>query len=476
MSTLVSLLNNNRILIPVLIIICTVIVILNNLFGAVVNVVVFGLILSVLVFYISNKYPRYNVVLLLATAFTIPFLIKALRLYTIPIGTANEALCLIILFTLAINKRLAGIKTLPGILIVIWIAFQCVELINPNAASREAGLWAIRSVIPMICVFFITYSSVESKRDVYIVIAGWLILALLAGLYGLYQELIGLPSYDFRWASYDEKRYNLLFTWGRLRKFSFFFSPSEFGMLMAISGVAAFIVFFFVQKRHIQVLSAITAIICFWSMIYTGSRTSMVMLPIGFVIFAVLTLHKKVLIAVGCVIIIGAVLVLKPGSNQALYVMSTAFSGSEDPSMNVRIQNQKTIQGYIRSQPLGFGLGSTGDLGMKYSPHTFVGSFPPDSEYVKIGIETGWFGLLLWCTIQASIFAYCVHIYFRIKDPDWRLIQTFVIVVFFMIVVAQYPQEFFRSQPLTILFSTMLGFAAKSDFKTRSKSMRSIEQ
>lgn len=469
MFTSFSWLSNNKILLPVLILLCSGIVFLNSVFGTVVNVLVLGLIGFIFVFYISYRFPRYNIVFLLSTAFLIPFFIKALMLYEIPMGIANEALCLVVIITLILNKKISGLKTIPGILIIIWIAFQFIELLNPNAHSREAGLWAIRSLIPMVGVFFIVYSSIETKRDVFVFVGAWLFLGLLAGLYGLYQELIGLPNYDYLWASYDERRYELLFTWGRLRKFSFFFSPSEFGMLMALTSIAAFIVFFFVKHKAIRVLSGITFIICLWSMMYSGSRTAMLMIPIGFGMFAAITLHKKVLIAVGCFIIIGAALVLKPTSNQALFVMSTAFSAADDPSMNVRIMNQNLIRSYIRSQPLGFGLGSTGDLGMKYSPHTFVGSFPPDSEYVKVAIETGWIGLLLWCVILAIVFSYGVTVYFKVTDLEWRMIVSFSLVLLFMIIIAQYPQEFFRSQGLTIIFSAITGLIAKVDDTNKLK-------
>jgi putative inorganic carbon (hco3(-)) transporter len=209
----------------------------------------------------------------------------------------------------------------------------------------------------------------------------------------------------------------------------------------------------------------LTAVVCLWSMIYTGSRTGMVMLPVGFVMFAAITLNRKVLIAVGCFILLGAVMVLRPNSSRALFVMSTAFSAADDPSMLVRIRNQELVRSYIRANPIGFGLGSTGELGLKYAPHTFIGSFPPDSEYVEIAIESGYVGLFIWCVILGILFGYGVSVYFKIKDREWKMVMVIVLVIFFMMMVAQYPQEFFRSQVLTVLFSSMLALMAKIDYK-----------
>ncbi len=61
-------------------------------------------------------------------------------------------------------------------------------------------------------------------------------------------------------------------------------------------------------------------------MLYTGSRTAMVILPVGLVIFAAITLHRKVLIMVGVCGLLGAALMLRPASG-AMFVMATAFFG-----------------------------------------------------------------------------------------------------------------------------------------------------
>jgi putative inorganic carbon (hco3(-)) transporter len=469
MSARIYALGNTKVLLPLLALISSGLVLLNSFFGVIVNVLVLGLIGFISALYVSYRFPRYNIIFLLSIAFLVGFFIRAFQLQGIPIGTANEALCFIMILTLALNKKISGIKTIPGILLMIWTVLQVMELSNPVAYSREAGVLALRGILPLVCSFFIIYSSIDTKKDVFIFLTAWFSLALLAGSYGLYQEFAGLPDFDFAWASATERRYSLLFTWGRLRKFSFFFSPSEFGMIMSITGVAAFIVFFFVQKMQLRILAAITCVICMWAMIYTGSRTSMILLPAGFLLIALITLNRKVLIAVGCFVLLGTVLVLKPSSSKALFVMSTAFSGTEDPSMNVRITNQQIIRSYILSHPFGFGLGSTGELGNRYSPHTFVGTFPPDSEYVEIAIESGWIGLFIWCVIQAILFGYGIWVYFKVKDREWKVVLLIVNVVFFMMMVAQYPQEFFRSYVLSMLFASMIGLIAKIDYKFSPK-------
>lgn len=455
----------NRVLLPALMFLCGAIVFLSNAFGELISVLVIGLLSFITVFYVSYKYPRYNVLFLLGAAFFVPLLIKAFYLYGLPVNMATELLCFLITLTLFLNGRFAGAKTLPGILLLLWAFFLLVEVLNPNASSRVASFLAIRGLIPMILVFFIMYSSVSTKRDVYIFFGGWFALSGCAALYGLYQEFFGLPSHDMAWATYDEVLYGILFTWGRMRKFSFFFSPSEFGMLMALAGSAALVVAFFARKQSLRIMAVFACLVCIWAMMYTGSRTSMVLLPVGIGMFALITLNRKVLVAVGVIMVAGLVMFMRPSSNRVLFVMSTAFQGEDDPSMNVRLQNQERIRSFIISNPIGFGLGSTGYLGAKYSPNTFIGTFPPDSEFVKIAIETGWIGLFLWCAILAILFGYGVNALFKTRDPEWRTLLTVALVIFFMLIVGQYPQEiFFASQALSIIFSAMIGLFAKINY------------
>lgn len=462
MKALLYSLKTDGLLAVTLIVTCMGIVGLSGMFGNVISVLVIALILFVSAFYISYKYPRHNVFFLLACSFFLPFLIKAFGLFDIPVGNALQALCIIILLTLTLNKRIGGIKTFPGILLSIWVGFLILELANPIATSRIAGIAALRGLMPLICSFFITYSSIESKKDAYVFLTGWFILSVLAGLYGLYQEFFGLPGFDFAWATFDPELYGALFTWGRLRKFSFFFSPSEFGMIMSLASIAGLITALYVSKNYLKVLGWITFVICAWAMMYTGSRTAMIMMPVGLIVFALIALDKKALVMVVVMMFGGAALMIKGASSGALYVMATAFSGTDDPSMNVRIRNQAIIRSYIRENPIGFGLGSNSYLGQKYSPHTFVGNFPPDSEYVKIAIETGWFGLLLFCSMMALFFGYGVKVYFRTRDPEWRIIVTVCLVVFFMMIVGLYPQEtFFISQVMSIIIFAVIAIIAK---------------
>src|SRR5260221_2088006 len=453
-------LKKNAILLAILIPVCTGIVALSSIFGAIINVLVIGIIFFISFSYLSYRYPAYNMAILVACSFILPLVIKMTRLYEFPFGIATEGLCFTMLFMLLLKKRISGLKTVPGILFLMWIAYQVVELANPYAHSRIASFYSIRSLIPFVSCYFIVYSSVETKRDIYVFLIGWLTFSLLAGMYGLFQEFVGLPSYDVAYTTLDENIYSLLFTWGRIRKFSFFFSPTEFGILMALAGVSGLIIFFYARNAKIKIISAGSSFFACWSMLYTGSRTAMVIVAIGVVLFAGITLHKKVLMMVGVLILLGTAMVLRP-TGGAMSVMATAFQGADDPSFMVRLRNRELIRSYIASNPVGYGLGATGALGNKYSSDTFIGAFQTDSEYVRIAVEAGSIGLLLWLTVLTVIFSYGVTQYFKTKDVEWRAILTVALVFLFMVMVAQYTQEIFTSFLIPMLTSSMFAIIAK---------------
>lgn len=456
-------LRSYKVLLPLLLVVNLTIIYLADKIGTFIPVLILGIILLILLIYISYNLPQYNIILLLIPSYLIPWIIKAFRLYLLPISNVIEGSCLLILFILILNKRISGLKSLPGTIILIWIGYQFFELVNPNTTSRVASLIALRSWIPMLCSYFIIYSSTRTKNDVYTFIIGWFTLSLFAALYGLYQEFIHFPEFDYRWATYDEQQYNLFYTWGRFRKFSFFFSPTDFALVLVLTSIAGLVLFIYTKKTSIKIFASITSGTSALAMMYTGTRTATVLLAVGLVIFTAISLNRYAII----IFVLGAIgfvgLMIRPTSNRALFVMMTAFQGSEDPSMQVRLKNQQLVRTFIQSKPIGFGLGSTGYLGNKYSPHTFVGSFPPDSEYVKIAIETGWIGLFIWCMFQAIIFGYSIKVYFKARDPEWKGILVVLISCFFMFIVCQYPQEIFRSQVLSILYCSYIGLIAKID-------------
>lgn len=431
-------------------------------FGEHVNVIILGALFAILSYYPIDKNPVYGILILMASTFMLPIGARIFRLDDMPVTTFIEAINVIFFIALALKGRLRGGNTFIGILVLIWFFLELGEVVNPNANSRIASVFAFRIVIMFTMAFFASYSAIRTKRDLYVFIHGWIGMVLIAALYGYYQEFVGLPSWDYEWATSSEFHYKLLFTWGRLRKFGFFTSPGEFAQVMVYGGTACLILAFMPRMSPFRRgLLFLSALIMFVAMTFSGSRTAMIMLTVGFFVFAAITLKRSVLIVVAIMAMVGSVLIFKSYSVKALHVMKTAFEGTEDASMKVRIANQRVLRDYIKRNPVGFGLGSIGFYGVKYSGHTFIGSFPPDSEYVKIAVDNGWVGFTVWMILQILIFCWGINAYFSIKDWELKDLMVIPLVWFFMIIIAQYPQEFFRAPVQAILWAVCVAMIAK---------------
>ena len=147
-----------------------------------------------------------------------------------------------------------------------------------------------------------------------------------------------------------------------------------------------------------------------------------------------------------------ALAIFMPTSSPTLYRFQTAFRPSEDASFNVRKINQKRIQPFIQSHPLGGGLGATGTWGQRFSPNSFLANFPPDSGYVRVAVENGWIGLFVLCTLIFVILREGINNYYSIKDPALKAICLSMILVIFAYHIGNYPQEAIVQFPSNTLY------------------------
>ncbi len=147
-------LKSNGVLIVILTIVSLGIIALSNIFGTIVNLAVIGIVFFISFFFVSYRYPRYNILILLACNYILSLFIKIFNLYEVPFGIVNEALCAAMLLTLMLNGKISGIKTLPGILLMLWLSYQVIELANPYTYARITGFYSIRSLPNLYRVLF----------------------------------------------------------------------------------------------------------------------------------------------------------------------------------------------------------------------------------------------------------------------------------------------------------------------------------
>jgi O-antigen ligase len=115
--------------------------------------------------------------------------------------------------------------------------------------------------------------------------------------------------------------------------------------------------------------------------------------------------------------------------------------------------NQERIKPYIYSHPIGFGLGATGIWGKRFGNGSVVSQFQPDSGYIRVAVELGVVGLIIFCTLMFTVMKTGINNYYRIKDPELKMYCMGILLVVFAYNIANFPQEALVQFPSNVFFS-----------------------
>lgn len=406
------------------------------------------------VLYAIVVYPKIGMWLLLVFAYTL-FLIMSLGI-NFPFGTMMDGLQVLLFLGFFIKQRAKPnwviLKGPVSVMILIWILFNILEIANPAAESRLAWVYTIRSVALVMLTYFVFIYNIRSVEFIRLILKTWIFLAVCAALWGLKQEYIGFSAAEEAYLHSDPNIAGLLFIEGHWRKFSFLSDPVAFSYNMVVASILCMALMSGPIKFWKKIVLAVITVVLLMGMLTTATRGAYVLIPVALILFAILKFNMRILrlSIVGAFVMI--VLIFIPTSNPTLYRFQSAFKPSEDASFNVRKANQKRIQPYILSHPMGGGLGATGAWGQRFAPNSYLANFPPDSGYVRVAVELGWLGLGIFCTLMFVILRTGVNNYYRIRDPELKMYSLAFVLIIFAYNIGNYPQEAIVQFPSNIYF------------------------
>lgn len=406
------------------------------------------LVYSVVVF------PRFGIVVLLLMAYLLFALIKIG--INFPLGTVIDGLQFLLIIGFFIQQKKENnwriFKTPVSIIILIWISYNLMQVANPAAESRLAWVYTVRSVAIVMLMYFIFMYHIRTVAFIRLILKIWIALSLIGAIYAFKQEFIGFSAGEEAYLHSDPQIASLLFIAGHWRKFSIYSDPVSFSYNMAISSLLCICLISGNIKNWKKIVLGLLTVTFLTAMLFSGTRGAYVLIPASLVLFAILNYSKKVLLfSIAGGIFIGF-LVMLPTSNANIVRFQTAFKPSDDASFILRKQNQKRIQPYILSHPFGGGLGSTGVWGQRFAPNSFLANFPPDSGYVRIAVELGWVGLLIFCVFMFIILKTGINNFYRIKDPELKTCCLAMTLIIFALNLGNYPQEALVQFPTSIFF------------------------
>ncbi|RVU02706.1 O-antigen ligase domain-containing protein [Mucilaginibacter limnophilus] len=400
-------------------------------------------------------YPEFGMVVVVMMAYLL-FLLTRIGVSG-PVGVIMDGLQVLMMVGLAVKQRTEHnwdmLKGPVTTMILVWIGYNVFEFANPAAESRLAWVYTIRTVAIVLLLYFVFLYNIRTIKMVRLLFKIWLALALFAALYGYKQEYIGFSAVEDAYLHSDPAIADLLFIGGHWRKFSIFSDPVSFGYNMVMAAIIGICILEGKFSLWKKIVVGICVCMYLHSMLFSGTRAANPLVPAAMALFAVIKYNKKILMLAILGVFGLIVLINIPTSNPNLVRFQTAFRPNNDDSYNLRKFNQKRIQPFIQSHPIGGGLGATGTWGKRFAPGSYLANFPPDSGYMRIAVELGWIGLIIFCTLMFTIMKTGINNYYRIKNPELKTYCLAMTLVVFAYNIANFPQEALVQYPSNLLFS-----------------------
>lgn len=331
----------------------------------------------------------------------------------------------------------------------IWFVYCFLEITNPNGLT-EAWINS-RSMYPSTLIFLVLLTAFFTRfKLVKALLIAIAVLTIISFIKLMIQRFIGWDHYEITWLySSDSYRTHLLRT--GIRYFSTFSDAGNHGSNMGNVAIVYSIIFFYTKGQKIRWLYLVTAIMGVIGLFMSGTRGAMIVPLGGLVLFCLMNKSIKLTLTsalVGIAIYIFFAFTYIGEGNAMISRMRTAFRPTQDASFNVRIENQKKMAEYMKDRPFGEGMGLAGVEAQKYGSR-YITSFPVDSYYVKIWVQTGIVGLLLHIAVLLTcLFWGCYLIMFKVKTVELRGILTAFSCGLFGLMLSAYGNQFF-GQPNT---------------------------
>ncbi|WP_242118882.1 O-antigen ligase family protein [Aestuariivivens sediminicola] len=417
---------------------------------------IIGLIVVVALLYMVFRNPRSGIILLIVSGF---FVTGVARYIPAPWGLSIDGLLVLIylaLFFKGFGKKIPWDKAKSPLTLVvtIWMGYIFLQIANPEAQSLEAWFYAMRGValyqwlsVPLLFVLF------NRSKDLNTFFIIWGILSVIGTLKGFQQFHFGVDPFEQRWLDQGGAQTHVLF--GKLRVFSFYSDAGQFGASQAHTGVVFGILALFKKGNlKLKTFFACVALAGFFGMLISGTRGAIAVPALGGIMFLILKKNVRVLI-LGGVFLIAAYIFFAHTTigqgNAEIRRMRTAFDPNE-ASLQVRLENQKKLKGYLASRPMGGGVGATGNWGQRFTPHTFLANTATDSWYVMVWADTGIIGLTYYLLMLFFILGTgAYYVMYKLKD-DWLKVQISALVCGMAgIMMASYGNGVFGQMPTGIL-------------------------
>lgn len=406
------------------------------------------------------------------------FLSVALRLVPdIPVGIGLDLMILIMvsgsIYKMQYERNWSGLKSPLTVVLVIWVIYNLAQIVNPYAASRVAWFYVIRPAVGYLMLYFLVWQSMRTAKDTQRLFNFVLFLSAIAGVWGIYQGLFGYFSWELSHVIRTDT-IHLVFNNGRWRAFGPIGSPAQYGIIMAAMCCLSLNVALGSSGLRSKVMYVLVGGICLMAMVFSGTRSSFIIIPIYYFVKVVISRNRKLWVSLAFAGMALVVVAKMPTSNYHILRIQSVFKASEDKSYQIRANNRKMITPWIMKHPIGGGLGSTGVWGQRFSPGTFLANFPPDSGIIRVAVELGWIGLIIFLIIYVTAFLKGLMAYWCMPQSIQKIQVAGILCMLPPLGIVELGQEVAGVFPMSLLFWVLLGLLFVNI--RQSKNQSSIEK
>ena len=379
-----------------------------------------------------------------------------------PASLADESLELLLIAIAIIDIRYSPhfgrAWNLMFLAIMIWVGFCLIEILNDtcglgiNVNAWFTGFRLMALHLVWIILVFSLYISDPQSLIKYLRL--WAGLSLFSAFYTWKMIYIGLTPTESNWL-YNVARTHLLNAGTLIRYWSTFNDAATYGCNASASAVS-FIIFGITSKiKFDKIFFLLTSAAVIGGMFQSGTRTAIITLTGGFVVYLFLSKSVKILIPsaiIGGILLFLLIFTNIGQGNQQIRRMRSAFN-KKDASANVRDINKASIAKYMKEAPWGIGIGMLAKDIPANNKYNKLAEIPPDSEYVYIWVRTGYIGVTVFTCCQIlMLLGGCIVVLFRLKSPSLRGIGGGLCAAFVSIQLGGYANQILYMYPNGLTF------------------------
>lgn len=347
------------------------------------------IVVCVLIFLLATRRPQWG---LIAIAALVPF--HGLLLI-MPVAATfwKEAAVLAVVtagfFAARPRDRMTVAPWLIPALVLVLVGVTSGIVVRGTEAVFPVKI-AFFYLLPAVVVYFFPFTRADKDLLVTVLMS----TGLLSALFGLWQQVAGgyhLADLGYAW------NINIRSAGSLLRSFGTFNQPFPFGfylmLVLTIGGAAALSQPGRLRSRLFWAMSPILLI----AMASSVVRASFVGLLAAVVVVGVV-LHRRLLAYLAATVVMAVLLAPFALLVDRRGILATILSSS---SLQQRGEHWSLTLPQMLVQPFGGGLGTTGSAALKVTESVtpLPSIYQPDNQYLKIGLELGVVGLVLYAVV-----------------------------------------------------------------------------